>query len=77
MTGATMEIEEQIRAQVRMVAKDEPSIGILSTGERLAVALVLNRFDMLAGYTMIEAVERLGADWFRAAQDVQRDGWDY
>ena len=39
--------------------------GVLSTGEKLAAALVLNRADLLASvhYTMAEAIERVGADW--------------
>ncbi|MGB3390069.1 MAG: hypothetical protein WBA88_19035 [Pseudaminobacter sp.] len=39
--------------------------GVLSTSEQLAAAFVLNRPDWLAsaGYTMAEAVERLGAKW--------------
>lgn len=40
-------------------------LGPLSTGERLASALVLNRADWLAevGYTIVEALERIGRDW--------------
>lgn len=39
--------------------------GSLSTGEQLAAALVLNRADWLAaaGYTMAEAIDRLGPAW--------------
>lgn len=39
--------------------------GVLSTGEKLAAALVLNRPDWLArmDYTLAEAIERLGVDW--------------
>jgi hypothetical protein len=39
--------------------------GVLSTGERLMAALVLNRADWLAadGYTMAEAIERVGMEW--------------
>ena len=39
--------------------------GVLSTGEKLAAALVLNRPDWLArmNYTLAEAVERVGAKW--------------
>lgn len=38
---------------------------VQSTGEKLAVAVVLNRFDWLqsTGYTMAEAIERIGAEW--------------
>ena len=37
----------------------------LSTGERLAAALVLNRADWLAEeeYTIVEAIDRIGPDW--------------
>lgn len=39
--------------------------GVLSTGEKLAAALVLNRADWLASmdYTMAEAIHRLGPEW--------------
>jgi len=39
--------------------------GALSTGEKLAAALVLNRADWLAGmdYTIAEAIERVGHEW--------------
>jgi hypothetical protein len=39
--------EAQIRAKVRMVVADESLWGVLSTGERVAVALVLDRPDLL------------------------------
>ncbi|MCC6776694.1 MAG: hypothetical protein IT537_08670 [Hyphomicrobiales bacterium] len=57
---------------------DESRFGVLSTGEKLAVSLVLDRKDLLAevngGYSMLESVERLGVEWFRAARAVQRAG---
>lgn len=39
--------------------------GVQSTGEKVAVALVLNRADWLAeiDYTLPEAIERSGAEW--------------
>lgn len=39
--------------------------GVLSTGEKLAAALVLNRADWLESmdYTMAEAIERIGPQW--------------
>lgn len=39
--------------------------GVLSTGEKLAAALVLNRADWLdqMGYTMAEAIGRVGPEW--------------
>jgi len=59
---------------VERVQADDSQIGVLSTGERLAVALVLDQKDWLERwrYTMLEAVERLGEEWFRAALAVQR-----
>jgi hypothetical protein len=47
---------------------------VFSTGERIAVALVLDRSELfpLGGYTMLEAIERLGPDWTHAALKVQR-----
>jgi hypothetical protein len=69
--------EAQIRAKVWLVAHDESSFGTLSTGERIAVALVLDRFDLLqdAWGTMLEAVHRLGPEWTEAALRIQRHGW--
>jgi hypothetical protein len=69
--------EAQIRAKVRLVAQAEQSFGTLSTGERIAVALVLDRYDLLqdAWGSMLEAVDRLGSDWIQAALRIQRHGW--
>lgn len=68
--------EAHIREKVGMVAADESLFGVLSTGERIAVALVLDRPDLLKFWgTMLEAVDRLGPDWTRAALRVQRNGW--
>jgi CubicO group peptidase (beta-lactamase class C family) len=66
---------ERILKLVDAVRADERRIGVFSTGESLAVALVLDRPDLFQqgnGYTMLEAVERLGTEWFRAALLVQR-----
>ena len=45
-----------------------------STGEKLAVALVLNRADWLASmqYTVGEAIDRLGQDWVNLVPLVER-----
>jgi hypothetical protein len=69
--------EAQIRAKVRLVANDERSFGTLSTGERIAVAFVLDRYDLLQDVwgSMLEAVHRLGPDWTQAALRIQRHGW--
>lgn len=39
--------------------------GALSTGEKLAAALALNRADWLASmeYTIAQAIERVGPEW--------------
>jgi hypothetical protein len=69
--------EAQIRAKVRLVTQAEQSFGTLSTGERIAVALVLDRYDLLQDVwgTMLEAIHRLGPDWTQAALRIQRHGW--
>lgn len=70
-------IEAEIRGKVRMVVADPASFGVLSTGEKIAVAMVLDSFDLVQRYgTMLEAVDRLGEPWLRAALRVQRNGWD-
>ena len=47
---------------------------VQSTGERVAVALVLNRADWLAehGYTIAEAIERSGSEWVAMIPQVAR-----
>lgn len=69
--------ERHIRSKVQMVVADETLFGVLSTGERLAVAFVLDRYDLIqrAWGTMAEAVHRLGPEWTAAALRVQRNGW--
>ncbi|ABM39692.1 hypothetical protein [Polaromonas naphthalenivorans] len=47
---------------------------VMSTGEKVAVALALNRADWLAsiGYTLAEAIERTGAQWLEMLPQVAR-----
>lgn len=47
---------------------------VQSTGEKAAVALVLNRSDWLTqiGYTIPEAIERSGAEWVAVMPQVAR-----
>jgi hypothetical protein len=47
---------------------------VQSTGEKVAVALVLNRADWLAklGYTIPEAIDRCGPSWVAMIPDVAR-----
>jgi hypothetical protein len=58
-------------------AAHETLFGLLSSGERIAVALVLDRYDLLqcAWSTMAESIHRLGPEWTEAALRVQRNGW--
>ena len=47
---------------------------VQSTGEKVAVALVLNRADWLAeiSYTIPEAIERSGQEWVAIVPQVAR-----
>jgi hypothetical protein len=77
MSKCNVDTEDHIRAKVQVVATDEAFFGVLSTGEKIAVALVLDRFDLLACWgSMLEAVDRLGPEWTHAALRVQRYGWE-
>ena len=66
----------RIARMVEAVERDEAHFAVLSTGEKLAVALVLDRHDLMQSerfrYTMLEAVDRLGEAWFAAALAVQK-----
>lgn len=77
MHDNTCMTEGRIRAKVRMIVDDEALFSVLSSGERIAVALVLDRYDLLqrAWGTIAESVHRLGPEWTEAALRVQRDGW--
>jgi hypothetical protein len=72
-----MSAEAQIRAKLRMVLANEANFGVLSTGERIAVAMVLNRFDLVSDYgSILEAIHRLNQEWTQAALRVQRHGFE-
>jgi hypothetical protein len=47
---------------------------VQSTGEKVAVALVLNRPDWLASisYTLAEAIDRTGTEWLALIPRVER-----
>ncbi|KDR37823.1 hypothetical protein [Caballeronia glathei] len=57
-------------------------IGMLSTGEKLAAAIVLNKPDWIQNlnYTLAEAFDRVGPYWWpylkRAQQELDGDEWD-
>ena len=48
---------------------------VQSTGEKIAVALVLNRADWLAsmGYTLGEAIDRMSPEWLGNIPRVERE----
>lgn len=48
--------------------------GVLSTGEKVAAALALNRADWLQGmgYTMAEAIDRMDDEWLAAIPQAAR-----
>jgi hypothetical protein len=72
-----MSAEAQIRAKLQMVLANEANFGVLSTGERIAVAMVLNRFDLVSKYgSILEAIDRLNQEWTQAALHIQRDGFE-
>jgi hypothetical protein len=67
---------DRMRRLIRMVAavaRHEEAYGVLSAGEKIAVALVLDRHDLLADEhcTMLQAINRLEAGWLEAAQEVE------
>jgi transcriptional regulator with XRE-family HTH domain len=68
------EIVESILRKVRAVRASEENIGIYSLSEQIAVALVLNKPNLIpnGSYTILEAVDRLGPDWTAAALNAQR-----
>ena len=67
----------QIRGKVRRVQADPESFAELSTGEKCAVALVLDDPELVKCYgTMLECVRRLEGEWLTAAIYVQRYGWE-
>ncbi|WP_299998180.1 hypothetical protein [uncultured Cedecea sp.] len=51
------------------------NLGILSTGEALIAALVLNRNDWLSdmGYTVAQALERIGPNWSARLPEISQE----
>lgn len=69
------DIDHALKSKARMVLADESSIGVLSMGEQIIVALILDRADLLPrDYTMLDAFDRVGAELAEAAVRVQRAG---
>jgi hypothetical protein len=74
---APMDTEAQLRTKVRRVHADGETFAELSCSEQIAVALILDRLDLLERTygTMLESIDRLGPEWTEAALRVQRRGW--
>ena len=58
-----MSVLEQLVDKARAAANG--GFDVLSTGEKVAAALILNRSDWLTvmGYSMAEAIDRIGPEW--------------
>lgn len=68
-------IDNSLKGKARLVRADETAIGRLSAGERVLVALILDRADLLPrDFTMLDAFDRLGPELAEAAVRVQRAG---
>lgn len=68
-------IDNSLKGKARMVLADERAINRLPAGERVIVALILDRADLLPrDYTMLDAFDRLGPELAEAAVRVQRAG---
>jgi hypothetical protein len=60
---------------LRVAKRNDDGFGVLSDGEKCYVALASNRVDLLeeVGYTIPQALVRLGADWRGALME----SWQY
>ena len=77
-----MGVDEFFRVRARLVElarsvdADPAHIGVLSTGEACAVALLLGRLDLLSDAKHpLDALDRLGPEWKKAVRDLHASGW--
>jgi hypothetical protein len=70
-------IRARLAELARSVDADPANIGVLSTGEACAVALLLGRLDLLDGDAKrpLDVLERLGPEWEKAVRDLHAIGW--
>jgi hypothetical protein len=68
-------VTELLVSLVRRVQQDESELGVLSTSEQLAVAIILNRPDWLAEwrYTLAQAIDRIGVKWAICLRAAERE----
>lgn len=66
-------VYDQIKSSV--LSAHNGHFGILSTGEQVTAALILNRADLLheAGYTMAQAIDRVGDHWLSYIPEIERE----
>ena len=74
MSGRSQEYEHLYRKASDAKRGGHDAWAVQSTGEKVAVALVLNRADWLAAisYTIPEAIERSGVDWVAIIPQIAR-----
>jgi hypothetical protein len=71
-----MQAVAHIRAKVRKVVVNEDAFNVLSSTEKVAVALVLDRVDWMRSWgTILERADYIGSSWLSAALYIQRKGW--
>jgi hypothetical protein len=80
--GEFMGVDESFRLCARLVElaravdTNPASIGVLSTGEVCAVALLLGRLDLLDGGNYpLNALDRLGPRMEKAVRNLHASGW--
>ena len=70
-------MNDQVLKQIieKSSAANRGDWGGLSEGEKLAAAMVLNRADILAeaGYTIAEAIDRIGPNWLSKIPEAARN----
>jgi len=67
------QLEQRILQMVRTVKADPPGFGVLSTGEKCAVALVLDDIDLMHSWgSALDCMYRLDSQWLQACLNVQR-----
>lgn len=74
MNGHSREYEHLYRKARDARRGGRDAWAVQSTGEKVAVALVLNRADWLAelDYSIAEAIERVGEEWVAIVPQVAR-----
>jgi hypothetical protein len=70
----TMQLEQDILKLVRAVKSEKDCFGPLSTGQKCAVALVLDDPDLMHAWgTALDCMYRLDSSWLQACLNVQRN----